>query len=131
MTCIAGCSLLAMHVLFCRVLWLVLGTLITQTMPKVLEYFGMIFYFYSNEHLPIHIHVSYNECESVFEIFFENGALREVLLRKSKGQEPLPAAQLKEAQKVVEHYAQDIVNKWTDFFVLKKKVKSLKITRRL
>lgn len=100
-------------------------------MPKVLEYFGMIFYFYSNEHLPIHIHVSYNEYESVFEIFFEDGSLKEVRLRKSSGQGPLPTVQLKEAQKVVEHYAQDIVNKWTDFFVLKKKVKSLKITRRL
>lgn len=100
-------------------------------MPRVLEYFGMIFYFYSKEHLPIHIHVSYNEYESVFEIFFENGALKEVRMRKSSGQEALPAPKLKEAQKVVEHYAQDIVNKWTDFFVLKKKVKSLKITRRL
>ena len=94
-------------------------------------FFGMIFYFYSNEHLPIHIHVSYNEYESVFEIFFENGTLKEVLLRKPSSQEPLPAAQLREALKVIEHYAQDIVNKWTDFFVLKKKVKSLKITRRL
>ncbi|WP_084599901.1 DUF4160 domain-containing protein [Dyadobacter beijingensis] len=34
-------------------------------MPEILEYFGMIFYFYSNEHLPIHIHVSYDEYESV------------------------------------------------------------------
>lgn len=100
-------------------------------MPQILEYFGMIFYFYSNEHLPIHIHVSYNEYESVFEIFFENGALKNVRQRKSTGQKALPAAQLKEAKKVVEHYAQDIVNKWTDFFVLKKKIKSLKITRRL
>jgi hypothetical protein len=100
-------------------------------MPKILEYFGMIFYFYSNEHLPIHIHVSCNEYESVFEIFFEDGALREVRLRKSSGHQPLPTAQLKEAQRVVEHYAQEIVNKWTDFFVLKKKVTSLKITRRL
>lgn len=100
-------------------------------MPKILEYFGMIFYFYSNEHLPIHIHVSYNEYESVFEVFFENGVLKELKLRPPVGQEPLPAPQLKEARKVVEHYAQEIVNRWTDFFVLKKKVKSLKITKRL
>jgi len=26
-------------------------------MPKIFEYFGFIFYFYSNEHEPIHIHV--------------------------------------------------------------------------
>jgi hypothetical protein len=100
-------------------------------MPRIFEYFGMIFYFYSNEHLPIHIHVSYNEYESVFEIYFENGALKEVRLRISSGHDPLPASQLREAKKVVEHYAQDIVNRWTDFFVLKKKVKALKITKRL
>ena len=40
-------------------------------MPKIIEYFGLIFYFYANEHEPIHVHVSYNEFESVFEIFFE------------------------------------------------------------
>lgn len=26
-------------------------------MPKIFEYFGFIFYFYSNEHEPIHVHV--------------------------------------------------------------------------
>ncbi|WP_409021308.1 DUF4160 domain-containing protein [Dyadobacter sp. CY261] len=36
----------------------------------------MMFYFYSNEHLPNYIHVSYNAYESVFEIFFENGTLK-------------------------------------------------------
>ncbi|MDE6341047.1 MAG: DUF4160 domain-containing protein, partial [Muribaculaceae bacterium] len=25
-------------------------------MPKIFEYFGLIFYFYSNEHEPIHVH---------------------------------------------------------------------------
>ena len=28
-------------------------------MPKIFEYFGFIFYFYSNEHEPIHVHVKY------------------------------------------------------------------------
>ena len=26
-------------------------------MPKIFEYFGFIFLFYSNEHEPIHVHV--------------------------------------------------------------------------
>ena len=26
-------------------------------MPKIFEYFGFIFYFFSNEHEPIHVHV--------------------------------------------------------------------------
>jgi hypothetical protein len=100
-------------------------------MPKVLEYFGMIFYFYSNEHLPIHIHVSYNEHESIFEILFEDGILKKVRIRRSPGKKPLSLQQVKEANKVISVFAEDIVNRWTDFFVLKKKVKSIKITKRI
>lgn len=100
-------------------------------MPKILEYFGIIFYFYSNDHLPIHVHVSYNEYETVFEIFFEDGLLKDLKVRQSSGIEPLPAAQLKEAKKVIEAYAAVIVNCWTDFFVLKKKVSTIKITKKL
>ncbi|SKB95429.1 DUF4160 domain-containing protein [Dyadobacter psychrophilus] len=100
-------------------------------MPKILEYFGIVFYFYSNDHLPIHVHVSYNEFETVFEIFFEEGKLKEVRLRDVPGIEALPAVQFKEARKVIEAYAEVIVNRWTDFFVLKKKVSIIKITKRL
>lgn len=100
-------------------------------MPKILEYFGMIFHFNPNRHLPIHVQVSYNGYESIFEISFEDGVLREIQLRKSSGHVALPTTQLKEAQKVIEYYAQVIVDQWTDFFVLRKKVKTLKITRKL
>ncbi len=100
-------------------------------MPKILEYFGIIFYFYSNEQLPIHVHVSYNEFESIFELFFENGNLKDVQIRQASGIEPLPAKQVKEAQKVIEIYAVEIADRWTDFFILKKKVKSKKITKKL
>ena len=30
-------------------------------MPKIFEYFGFIFFFYSNEHEPIHVHVLHGE----------------------------------------------------------------------
>lgn len=29
-------------------------------MPKIFEYFGFIFYFFSNEHEPIHVHVQHS-----------------------------------------------------------------------
>jgi hypothetical protein len=35
-------------------------------MPKIYEYLGLIFFFYSNEHLPIH--VSKAECEMKFDL---------------------------------------------------------------
>ena len=34
-------------------------------MPKIFEYFGLIFFFYSNEHEPIHVHVMKNGQETV------------------------------------------------------------------
>lgn len=64
-------------------------------MPKIIEYFGLIFYFYANEHDPIHVHVSKGEFESVFELLFENGILIEVKSRKVKGLEPLKGKDFK------------------------------------
>lgn len=36
-------------------------------MPKIFEYFGFIFYFYSNEHEPIHVHVIHGGKESIYK----------------------------------------------------------------
>jgi hypothetical protein len=49
-----------------------------------------------------------------------NGQLSDVQLRKADGIEMLPAKDQKEAMKVVERYADEIAQKWLDFFVLKK-----------
>ena len=35
-------------------------------MPEIFEYFGLIFYFYSNEHDPIHVHVKKGDKETIF-----------------------------------------------------------------
>lgn len=37
-------------------------------MPKIFEYFGFIFYFYSNEHEPIHVHVIHGDKENIFDL---------------------------------------------------------------
>jgi hypothetical protein len=37
-------------------------------MPKVFEEDGFKFFFYSNEHRPIHVHVRYGAGEAVFEM---------------------------------------------------------------
>ena len=34
-------------------------------MPKIFEYFGFVFFFYSNEHEPIHVHVVKGELAKV------------------------------------------------------------------
>lgn len=100
-------------------------------MPKIIEYFGFTFYFYANEHLPIHVHVSYAEYESVFELFFEDGVLSDIQVRKVENLQGLPAKQLKEARKVVEEFATYIAESWLDFFVLNKKITIKKITKKI
>lgn len=77
-------------------------------MPRVIEYFGLIFYFYSNEHLPVHVHVSHAEFETIFELFFDDGELVDVQTRKADGIKMLPAKDQREARKVVDVYAAEI-----------------------
>jgi len=64
-------------------------------MPKLYEYFGLIFLFYSNEHEPIHVHGRYQHKESKAEIIFEDGKFREVRIGEVKGKEPLDPANMK------------------------------------
>ena len=100
-------------------------------MPKLIEYFGLVFYFYSNEHLPVHVHVSHAEYETIFELFFDDGKLTDIQLRKVDGIEMLRLKDQKEAMKIVELYADEIAQKWLEFFVLKKKISVLKITEKV
>jgi len=53
-------------------------------MPEIFEYFGIIFYFYSNGHEPIHVHVAAGDCETIFELIMEDGELKEIRRREKK-----------------------------------------------
>lgn len=52
-------------------------------MPKLYEYLGIVFYFYANEHLPIHVHAKYEKYETIFELIYENGELVRIEQRSS------------------------------------------------
>ena len=54
-------------------------------MPKIFEYFGFVFYFYSNEHEPIHVHVIHNQQETIFELILQNGILVQIKQRSRAG----------------------------------------------
>jgi hypothetical protein len=61
--------------------------------PKIFERDGYRFFFYSNEHEPIHVHVRYGSGEAVFEL------KKEVTLRESAG---LKVRELAKAQALAE-----------------------------
>lgn len=100
-------------------------------MPKLYEYFGLIFLFYSNEHEPIHVHGKFQGKESKAEIIFENGKFKEIIISDVHGKEPLDLKNLNRFKKIVQLYRDDIVRKWIDFFVYNIEIKPEKITRKI
>ena len=100
-------------------------------MPKLYEYFGLIFLFYSNEHEPIHIHGRYQGKESKAEIIFENGKFKEILIKDIPGKAPLDVQNLKKFKKIITLYRDDIVRKWIDFFVYNIEFPPETITKKL
>ena len=70
-------------------------------MPKIFEYFGYVFFFYSNEHEPIHVHV-------------ENGELKSVVRRNAKGYLPLSQHDIKITDEFIKVYALEISTMHSD-----------------
>ena len=100
-------------------------------MPDIYRYFGFVFFFYSNEHDPIHVHVQHDHHESVFEIIMNDGKVKEIRVREKRGVPPLTSKDQKLAEKFVREYADKIVAKWVNFFIKKKRVVCTTLTKKL
>jgi Domain of unknown function (DUF4160) len=72
-------------------------------MPRIFEEDGYRFFFYSNEHPPIHVHVRYGAGEAVFTM---EPAIE---LRESHG---LKVRELSKAQGLAEKHQELIIQKW-------------------
>ena len=72
-------------------------------MPTIFEKNGYKFFFYSNEHLPIHVHVRHGDGEAVFVV-------NEVVeLRESQN---MKVKELRKAQELARKNQELIVVKW-------------------
>lgn len=100
-------------------------------MPKIFEYFGFIFYFYSNEHEPIHVHVTHGGKESIFDMIMMNGELVELKVREKKGADPLSEKDRRTAVAFIHKYHKNIIEKWVKFFVLKQVIRSTNIKKKI
>jgi len=76
-------------------------------MPKVFEKDGYRFFFYSNDHRPIHIHVRHGDGEAVFDV--EEG----VDLLESQG---LKVKELAKAEALATENRQLIIRAWHEHF---------------
>ena len=101
-------------------------------MPKLYEYFGLYVLFYSNEHEPIHVHgIDPDGREMKAEIIVKDGKIVRIRYLVVGNVAPLAGRCLRDFKALVSAEADDIVKKWVDFFVLKKPVKTVRITKRL
>ena len=71
-------------------------------MPKIFEYLGIVIFFYSNEHDPVHVHGRHQGRENRAKILIENGKIIGVEIESVKGRQPLPPAQLSDFRVCVE-----------------------------
>lgn len=91
-------------------------------MPKLYEYLGIIILFYANEHEPVHVHGRKAGKESKAEITVKDGTEYIISIKTISGKPPLDNNDLKAFKNFVTVYAEKIVQKWIDFFVLNKPV---------
>lgn len=100
-------------------------------MPKLYEYFGLRVYFYANEHEPVHVHGFHQGRESKAELVIVNGIVVEIRFLGVGGMRPLAGRAAKDFEALVRVKAADIVQKWTEFFVLNRPIHVETITKRL
>ena len=100
-------------------------------MPKLYEYFGIIVLFYSNEHEPIHVHGKYQGRESKAELIIAHGRVVEIIISSVRSKRPLGGRELSDFDTLIRHYADEIVQKWIDYFILHQPVQSQRITTRI
>ncbi len=77
------------------------------TMPRIFEKDGYVFFFYSNDHRPIHVHVRYGGGEAVFTVEDR------IELRESHG---LKMNQLGKAEELIRQNLELIREKWHEHF---------------
>ena len=100
-------------------------------MPGIYEYLGILIFFYSNEHEPIHVHGKYAGLESKAEFYIVDGKITEIRIKPIRGNKPLTGSKLKDFEDFLEVYSDKIIQKWIDYFVFHKDVEFEKINTRI
>jgi len=76
-------------------------------MPTLFYYLGLKFYFYSNDHLPIHVHVSIDNSEARYLVY------PEIKLIENRGLKP---RELRLAEIAIEENREIIIARWKEYF---------------
>ncbi len=79
-------------------------------MPELFRMFGIRFFFFSNEHLPIHVHIKNSDGEAKFEV-------NPVKLIENKG---MKNKDIYLAESIIEENQDIIEAKWQEYFGIQK-----------
>ena len=78
-------------------------------MPEVFRKFGFLFFFYSREHEPIHVHVEGEEGLVIYDLINDKFVIREI-----KGK--IKASSLRKIEKALVDNKQKIIDAWEEHF---------------
>lgn len=79
-------------------------------MPTILFIFGIRFFFYPNDHEPIHIHIEYQGQSAKIQV------CPEIAVIENNG---IKAQTMKKALEAVDFYRKDIIEAWNEIFTTK------------
>ena len=69
--------------------------------------------------------------ENKAEFIVQDGRVVNITYSAVKGRRPLNASEMRNFQDLTEHYAEEIVQKWIDYFVLHRQIVAQTITKRI
>ena len=75
-------------------------------MPTLFYFFGLRFFFYSNDHEPIHVHVSNSDGEAKFQV-------SPLELIENRGLKP---KDIRYAEAAIEENKEIIIQRWNEFY---------------
>jgi hypothetical protein len=77
-------------------------------MPEIFRESGFRFFFYSNDHEPVHVHVTKGNCEAVFTVLET-----EIVLKENYG---MKSNELRLIKSLAEEKRELIIETWVKFF---------------
>ncbi|MDR0812087.1 MAG: DUF4160 domain-containing protein [Paludibacter sp.] len=101
-------------------------------MPQIYRYLKLVFSFWSDEHLPPHVHVT-NKArsrETIFDLIMEKSVLVEIRKRNDE-KPPLSPAEERSAVRFINHYYPQIIKKWFEYYVCGEELKPVTIREKV
>jgi hypothetical protein len=99
-------------------------------MPKIFQYLGYVIRFYTNDHLPIHVHVEYQGREVKAEFLIQNDLVL-LIFKRIRGRKPLTEKEARDISVFLKSYHKQIIQKWEEVFIYHKRVKFEVVSKRL